>query len=641
MFKKFPETGEQLNKEHLDFLRIFTKSCRKSILQMVVNAQSGHPGGSLSSLDFLATIYPLILSRTGEKIVISNGHISPAVYSVLAELGYIIKEDVIKNFRKVETIYEGHITRHVPGVYYGTGPLGIGVSVASGFAIAEKMKKTDKKVFALMGDGEAQEGQVHEMIHFCKQRSLNNLILFVDHNQVQLTGSLREIMDINIKKIFEAGDWNVIEIDGHSHQKIWNAVSEAYKEKNKPTVIIGKTIMGYGIDFMEKAGKELKSEWHGKSPKKEEAEGAISALKLSKDEEKTLEEFRKSIKGKPEKPKFPDPLTKTDINDGKPIVYNTDTLVDCRTAYGKALLDLAKINKEIIALSADLKGSVMTKFVSAELPRQYIECGIAEQHMVSLSGGLSLSGFAPFASSFGAFLSSRAKDQARVNDINYCNTKLVATHCGLSVGEDGPTHQAIDDASSFLGFFNTMIAEPADPNQTDRIIRYIASHYGNFYIRMGRHKIPVITKEDGSIFYDEKYEYYYGRSDILRKGSDLTLIAIGSMVCQSLEAYQILKKTSPEISVELTAATSIKKFDRTLVDSIKKTKKIITVEDHNINSGLGSQIAYFLEKEEIKVEKFLPLGIKKYQLSGKPEELYELEGLSPEKIAKQCIKTAT
>ena len=126
---KIPKLNEELEKDQLEFLKIFSKSCRKSILQMVTNAQSGHPGGSLSSIDYLATLYAFIIGQTGEKVVISNGHISPAIYSLLAEMGYAPKEEVIKTFRKIGSIYEGHVTRHVRGVEYGTGPLGIGVFI--------------------------------------------------------------------------------------------------------------------------------------------------------------------------------------------------------------------------------------------------------------------------------------------------------------------------------------------------------------------------------------------------------------------------------------------------------------------------------------------------------------------------------
>lgn len=627
-----PQLGQPLSEDQLKFIQTFTRSCRKSILEMVVNAQSGHPGGSLSSIDYLAMVYAFILGQTGEKIVVSNGHISPAVYSVLAEMGYIPKEEVVKTFRKIGSIYEGHVTRHVPGVWYGTGPLGIGVSVASAFAMAEKLKGSNEKVFGLAGDGECEEGQVHEMIHFAKQHNLNNLILFIDYNKVQLTASLKEIIDIDIAKTFEAGHWEVIEIDAHNYQEIWATLGAAHKITNKPVVILGHSVMGQGVDFMEQTGKAHMADWHGKAPKPEQAEATVKELQINEAEEKLLNEFRKTIKWKPQKAIFPALLSDSKINTGTPIVYDSQTLTDCRSAYGKALVDLAQQNPQIITLTADLKGSVMTQGVSEKLPKQYVECGIAEQHMVSAAGGFSLDGFIPFASTFGAFMSSRAKDQARVNDINHTNVKMVATHCGLSVGEDGPTHQAIDDSGSFLGMFNTMVIEPADPNQTDRIIRYIASHYGNFYVRMGRHKFPIITKEDGTPFYDANYKYEYGRCDIVREGSQITIAATGATVNEAIKAYEKLKTSNPEISVEIIAVSSIKKFDETLINSIKKTKKVITVEDHNTLSGLGGQLARYLAKENITTESYKMIGVEKYQLSGKADELYHVAGIDSDAI---------
>jgi len=633
---QIPNLNEELNQKQIKFLQTFTKSCRHSILQMVVNAQSGHPGGSLSSIDYLATLYAFIISQTGNQIVISHGHISPAVYSTLGEMGYINKKELIRGFRKFGSIYEGHITRHVNGIDYGTGPLGVGGSVASAFAMSKKMKNSNEKVFCLMGDGEAQEGQVYEMINFAKHYKLNNLITFVDYNKVQLTASLEETMDINIPAIFAAADWTVIKINAHNFEEIWKSLSEAYKS-DKPVVIIGDSIMGKGIDFMEETGKNNKSDWHGKTPAADlpETINTLEQLNLNEEEINTLEQFRSnSIKWTPKKSEYPELLSETEINPGEIKEYEAGTITDCRSAYGNALLDLAKNNKNILALTADVKGSVKTDGVSKELPEQYIECGIAEQNMISAAGGFSLNGYTPFTSTFGAFISSRAKDQARVNDINHANVKMVSTHCGLSVGEDGPTHQAIDDMGSFLGFFNTMIIEPADANQTDHIIRYIASHYGNFYVRMGRHKFPVILKENGSLFYDKNYKYKYGKCDIIREGKDLTIAASGAMVDKALKALEILKNKN--LSIEIVAVSSIKKFDQTLIDSIKKTKKVLTIEDHNTLSGLGSQLASLLQKENINTEKYETLGVEEYQLSGTADELYNNVGLSPEKIANKC-----
>ncbi len=636
MNEKSLKLGSPLNGKQIEFLQALARSCRRSIIEMTQKAQSGHPGGSLSSIDFLSLLYANVISRGGEKIVISNGHISPAVYAVLAEMGYIDKEKVINNFRKLGSIYEGHVSRHVKGVWYGTGPLGVGVSVAAAFALAEKLGKTGEKVFAIMGDGEAQEGQVYEMMLFANKYKLDNLITFVDKNLLQLTASLEDVMPTDLKAIFKAARWEVIECNGHDFHDMWKALGKAWKVKNKPVVILGNTIMGKGVEYMEHEWVIRKSTWHGNAPSQQQAQEALSKLQLSAKEESLLRDFRKKVKWQPAPPEFPASLSPLNINTGKPILYGPEIHTDCRTAYGQALLELARLSPQILAMAADLRTSVMTKFVANELAAQHIECGISEQNMVSAAGGLSLAGFIPFCSTFGAFMTSRAKDQARVNDINRTNVKMVATHCGLSVGEDGPTHQAIDDSGSFLGFFNTMLIEPVDPNHTDRIIRYIASHYGNFYVRMGRHKVPVIVKEDGTPLYGINYRYEYGKCDRVREGRDITIAAMGPMVAEALMARERLNHSRPGLRVEIIAVSSIKKFDQTLIGSVKKTGKLITVEDHNTFSGLGSQIARHLLKEGIKLEKFHTIGVSEYQMSGKPEQLYVAAGLSAEAIEKAC-----
>ncbi|PKL37127.1 transketolase [Candidatus Peregrinibacteria bacterium HGW-Peregrinibacteria-1] len=634
-----PSFHSPLTDNQLNLAKTFAKSCRKSILEMVVNAQSGHPGGSLSTIDYLSILYPFIIGQTGESIIVSNGHISPAIYSTLAEMNYIPKQEVISTFRQINSPYEGHINRHVPGIEYGTGPLGIGVSVASAFATSEKLQGTHQKIYAIMGDGECQEGQVHEMIHYAKHYKLDNLILFVDYNQVQLSGSIKEILNINVEKIFAAGDWNILNIDGHNYQEIWAALSTA-QQSAAPTVIIGHTVMGKGVPFMEETGKNHQADWHGKAPAKDHPllSQTLDHLTLDSKETATLQDFQNhSIKWTPTPHKSPEFLSQNpSINTGTPRRYDTTQLTDPRTAYGNALYDLATENPEVIALSADLKGSVKTDIVSQNLPSQHIECGISEQHMISLAGGLSIKGFVPFASTFGAFMTSRAKDQARVNDINQTNVKMVATHCGLSVGEDGPTHQAIDDKSSFVGFFNTAIIEPADPNQTDSIIRYIASHYGNFYVRMGRHKYPVITKENGEIFFDENYQFQYGKTDLIRNGHDLTILSSGATLYEALLAHQELQKLHPAKSIALINASTFNIFDETLLNSLRETKSLITVEDHNTKSGIFHQLAPLLITHNISLKKVSNLGVTAYQLSGTAQDLYAASEIDATAIIKHA-----
>lgn len=627
---KLPSLDTSLSSDHVHFLEIFKKSCAQSILRMLQTSQSGHPGGSLSSLDILAVLYAFRLNQTHENFVVSNGHISPGVYSVLAELGTIDKEEICSTFRQLHSIYEGHVTRHVSGIPYGTGPLGIGVSVACGMALSQKRKNEKGMTFALMGDGEAQEGQVHEVALMAAKEKLHNFCVFVDYNAVQLTASLEETMPINIAGIFDAHGWNVMEIDGHDPKSIWEAVQSAEASDEKPTLVIANTIMGKYVPGMEEEGMAYKSTWHGKAPKPEEIETMLVALELSFKEEQVLKDFRSQNPYKPAASLFEKPLSHNkNIKAGQPIVYDAKTLTDCRSAYGKALLDLAKHNKSVFAMTADLGGSVMTKFVEEELPEQFAEVGICEQNMVSMAGGMSLTGFVPFVSTFGAFMSSRAKDQARVNDINQTNVKMVATHSGLSVGEDGPTHQAIDDMGSFVGMFHTHVIEPADPNHCDRIIRYIATRNGNFYVRMGRHKIPTLTKEDGSLLFGADYVYEYGKTETLRTGKDVTIVTTGATTIEALKAVE-----ASGVSADIIIASSIKQFDQNLIDSLKKTKKVITVEDHNYKSGLGAAVALLAAENSICLEVFKPLAVNEYQLSGTALELYGNVGIDAAGIAK-------
>ena len=604
----------------LNILPAFTKSCRRSILEMLKTSQSGHPGGSLSALDFLSVLYTQRIYKTDEPVIVSNGHISPGVYSVLAEMGVIGKDEVNSTFRQIGSIFEGHVTRHVDGIPFGTGPLGAGVSAAAGFALAEKLKKSDKKVFAVIGDGEVQEGQVHEMALFAAKKKLNNFIVFCDYNAVQLTHSLEDIMPTNVKGMFEAHGWKVLDIDGHDHEALLEAINT--ETADQPILILGRTIMGNGVPMMQADGENHIPTWHGKAPKPEQIDEqlALPELTLSAEEEKSLQDFRTETNFKPSHSVFtPNLKAQPDVNPGTPVVYEVGSKEACRGAYGKALLDLAHNNKNILAGTADVGGSVMTKHVAAELPEQHIEFGICEQNMVSVGGGLSIEGFIPFVSTFGAFMSSRAKDQARLNDINQTNVKMVSTHCGLSVGEDGPTHQVIDDMGSFLGMFNTHVLEPADANQCDRMIRFAASHYGNFYIRMGRHALTVLSKPGSDTpLYGADYEYTYGRTDIAREGSALTVVASGPMVELAMQAVE-----NSGIDAEIVIPSSPKQFDDTLKLSLEKTKKVLVVQDHNALSGFASQVALFAAQNNIPLTQFEEISQKAYQLSGKPMELYD------------------
>lgn len=256
----------------IENLESISKNIRKSVLFQVYNANSGHVGGALSCTDILVSIYFNLLNE-GDKVVLSKGHASPALYAILAEKGFLKKEE-LTTFRKLGSRLQGHPSYiKTPGVDASSGSLGQGLSIGNGMALSFKIDKKNNFVYVILGDGEINEGQIWEAAMTANHYKLNNLIVFLDYNKLQIDGTNDEVMKISpVKEKFEAFGFFAKEIDGHNFEEIINAVKEA-KEQEKPTIIIANTIKGKGVSFMEN-----KCEWHGKAPKKEEYEEAIKEL---------------------------------------------------------------------------------------------------------------------------------------------------------------------------------------------------------------------------------------------------------------------------------------------------------------------------------------------------------------------------
>lgn len=258
------------------------KEIRRDIIEQVYNAGSGHPGGSLSIADIMAVLYFDELNideknptwQDRDRLILSKGHTAPALYSALSERGYFSKE-VLKEFRKIESNLQGHPNMNdVPGVDMSTGSLGQGLSVANGIAISAKLDQKSYRVYCILGDGEIEEGQIWEAAMAANKYKLDNLCVIVDNNNLQIDGTIEEVMSLNqIDQKFQSFGFNVITINGHDINQIKQAFTEARQTKNKPTCIIAKTIKGKGISFMED-----KAEWHGKAPNQEQYEQALKEL---------------------------------------------------------------------------------------------------------------------------------------------------------------------------------------------------------------------------------------------------------------------------------------------------------------------------------------------------------------------------
>ena len=280
---------DKLSKSEIKELGLISTMVRMHVINMIANAKSGHPGGSLSAVDILVTLYGKCMRHYKEwsehpefedrdRFVLSKGHASAALYAVLAEFEYFPVEELM-TFRKFGTRLQGHPSYgYLPGVEVSSGSLGQGLSMACGMALGLKLDKKDSYVYCYCGDGEMQEGQIWEAIMGASQHKLDNLILFVDRNNLQIDGQVDNIKSLgDLKARFEAFDWAAMEINGHKYQEIFQAVSKAHKlgKKHKcPVAIICDTVKGKGVSFMEN-----NPDWHGKAPKEEETERALQELR--------------------------------------------------------------------------------------------------------------------------------------------------------------------------------------------------------------------------------------------------------------------------------------------------------------------------------------------------------------------------
>ena len=294
-----------------------------------------------------------------------------------------------------------------------------------------------------------------------------------------------------------------------------------------------------------------------------------------------------------------------------------------REAYGRALVELGKENLDIVVLDADLSKSTMTQFFAKEFPDRFFECGIAEQNMVSMAAGLAASGKIPFASTFAVFTPGRCFDQVRLS-IAYpgLNVKLVTTHGGISVGEDGVSHQSIEDLSLICSLPGFNVIVPADALETTQAVKAAAANYGPFYIRLCRPKIPLV--------YDDDYQFNLGKAVMLRQGKEATIIAIGIMVNAAIEAADNLKKEG--INCRVLNMPTLKPIDEfAIIKAAADTEAIVTAEEHLLHGGLGSIIAQIVASHHPVPVEFVAIK-DTYAESGKPTELLEKYGLTARDI---------
>ncbi len=600
------------------------KLLRYYILTSTTAAASGHPSSSLSAVELMGALlfggfFRADLKNPGyannDRLIFSKGHASPLFYALYTAAGAISEQELL-TLRRFGSRLEGHPTMEFPFTEVATGSLGQGLSVGVGMALnAKYLEKVSYKTYVLLGDSEMAEGSVWEAMAIGAHYKLDNLVAIVDVNRLGQRGQTLYGHDIKeFEKKAKAFGWEAIVVkDGNDVRKCVSAFEKAQKVKDKPVMIIAKTMKGSGISFIEN-----KDGWHGKALNQEELEKALVELGSVK----------KKMIGKIKAPQKVKEKSKKNISEDMQFsLYASDKNVSTRKAYGNALVNIHAQFANMVVLDAETSNSTFAETFKKQFPEKFFEMFIAEQNMAGVALGLSRRGKIPFVSTFAAFL-TRAADQIRMGQYSDSNIKFVGSHAGVSIGEDGSSQMALEDISLFRAITDSVVLYPSDAMSTEKLVALSADHHGTVYIRT--------TRMDTPILYSEKEKFSIGGHKVLRLnvGDTIAVIGAGVTLHEALKAYDELHKQG--ISVRVIDLYSIKPINaKELEKSLKGIQHIITVEDHHHEGGMGETVLYVLNnilKKQISVH---IMAVGKIPHSGKPHELLDYEEISAKFIVKK------
>ena len=596
----------------IDVLKQKANNLRIHSIVSTSEAGSGHPTTCLSAADIISALFFRTMrydstnahNPNNDRFILSKGHAAPVLYAAWAEAGIIAIEDQL-TLRQIDSDLEGHPTPRLEWVDVATGSLGQGLSIGVGMALNGKyLDQSDYRVYVLMGDGEAAEGSVWEAAALAAHYNLNNLIGIIDVNGMGQSEPTMYAFDTDSYcQRFEAFGWQAIGIDGHNFDEILSALDKAKSTDDRPTMIVAKTFKGKGVSSLEnKAG------WHGKAlPKGESLDAALKELgPLSADGNFQIEQVPLAT------------VTEPQIKQMAPPEYELDEEAATRSGYGSGLIKLGDANPLVVAVDGDVKNSTYAEHFLQKHSDRYFEMFIAEQNLVGAGIGLAKCGKIPFVSTFAAFF-TRACDHIRMSAISQTNIKYVGSHCGVSVGEDGPSQMGLEDLAMFRALPGSVVLYPSDAVATEHLVAQAAAHQGIVYIRTSRPPTPTI--------YTQTEPFPIGGSKLLRSSDSdrVTVIAAGVTLHEALKAYETLKAEA--IPIRIIDLYSVKPIDaKTVLDAAAATNNtLVTVEDHYPEGGLNDAVLDVVAPKGIKVHKLAVNGLPR---SGKADELLEAHGIS-------------
>lgn len=619
----------ELTPEIIDELYDMANKLRIHSVRSTSLAKSGHPSSCSSMAEIISVLFFHTMRFSvkqcrhpaNDRFVLSKGHAAPILYAAWAETGAFPVEE-LDNLRKLPHDLEGHPTPRLDFVDVATGSLGQGLSIAAGMAYTGKnYDQADYRVYCLIGDGESAEGNIWEALSFSGHYKLDNLCVILDCNRLGQSEPTAFQHDTDTyQKRFEAFGLHVLVIDGHNVEELVEAFNTAASTTDQPTAIIAKTFKGRNFpDIEDEEG------WHGKA--------------LGDKTEACIEHLESLIKNKEATKLKVHPVTcnvkcpaENIISLNDDLEYKSGEEIATRVAYGNALAKLVQHNPRVISLDGDMKNSTYSEKVLKVEPANFIQCFIAEQNLIGVAIGTNCRNrCTPFCSTFAAFL-CRAYDQIRMGAISQTSINICGSHCGVSIGEDGPSQMALEDLAMFRAVPNCTIFYPSDAVSCEKAVELAANTFGICYIRTSRPAIPVI--------YDNGESFEIGKAKILCTSDKDVCLVIGGCVTLH-EAIQAKEELANDgVSIRVMDLFTVKPIDKEGIinHALECNGKIVTVEDHYFEGGIGEAVmSACVANSKIIIKQ---LAVSKIPRSGPPSDLLDYYGISSKHIA-NAVKELT
>ena len=610
-----------LNCTDIERVDLYASLCRINTLYMIARCGSGHIGSSFSSLDIMSWMHVMQLDSSKDVFFSSKGHDSPGLYNVLLGLGKL-DFDLLHKLRRLGGL-PGHPDIDTPNIVTNTGSLGMGISKAKGMVIANRLKNKSGNVFVLTGDGELQEGQFWESLASAVNNNFNEITVIIDHNKLQSDTLVSKVSDLgDLEGKLNAFGWHVSRCDGNDLEKFSSVLKTISNVTDKPKIIIADTIKGKGVSFMEHTSIDSDVElykYHSGAPtedayvmaSQELINGANQRLTNLGIDNLELESIERPVA--PIANQVPQKLV---------------------SSYTNALIKQAQKNSNIVALDADLVLDTGLIPFEKEFSDRFIECGIAEQDMVSQAGGMALNGLLPIVHSFACFLTARPNEQIYNNSTEKTKIIYVGTLAGVIPGGPGHSHQGVRDISSMGAMPGMTLVEPCCEAEVESLLNWaVDTNEESTYIRLV--SLPTqINFELPSSYVPSK-----GQGTVLISGEDGFIFAYGPAMVSS--AVTAAKKLKDEAGISLSVINMpwLNTIDKKwLEETIKSSKTIFSIDNHYTIGGQCDRLAQSLVSSEVCSANLIHIALEDIPVCGTNDEILVNHLLDSESILKRMKK---